>query len=167
MNPMSGVANIVFWTSLAGLCGLSLFEYYKLRKPGRLFLWLAVLATCGAAYFYIFQNSLTAIASKGEQPSQSVFVVVLYICMFLGMACHYFYSWFLKSKREREPFDWGNFLAPVFASPIVFVPLLGAFQNADIDLTKLTLPKFMVFFVAFQNGFFWKEVVDNRAREQK
>ena len=66
---MSGVANIVFWTSLAGLCGLSFFEYYKLRKLGRRFLWLAVLATCGPIYFYIFQNSLNTIVSKGEQPS--------------------------------------------------------------------------------------------------
>jgi hypothetical protein len=163
---MSGLSNIVFWTSLTGLCALSFFEYQKLKKTGRLFLWLALLAACGVGYFYIFQNRV-AIASKGEQPNQSIFVIILYICMFMGMSCHYFYSWFLKSTREREPFDWRNFLAPVFASPIVFVPLLGAFQNADVDLTKLTIPKFMVFFVAFQNGFFWKEVVDNRGKEQK
>lgn len=163
---MSGLANIVFWTSVAGLCALFFFEYQKSKNPGRLFLWLALLSACGAGYFYIFQ-SRGAIVSKGEQPDQSVFVVVLYICMFLGMACHYFYSAFLKSAREREPFDWRNFLAPIFASPIVFVPLLGAFQNADVDLTKLTMPKFMVFFVAFQNGFFWKEVVDNRGKGQK
>jgi hypothetical protein len=25
------------------------------------------------------------------------------------------------------------FIAPVFASPIVFIPLLAAFQNANID----------------------------------
>lgn len=163
---MGGLSSIVFWVSLAGLCVLVFLEYVRVRKLRRLLFCLAVLAGCGALYFYFFQSS-PSIASKGEQPSQAGFVVVLYACMFLGMVCHSFYSRFLKAKTEREPFDWGNFFAPVFASPIVFMPLLGAFQNADVDLTKLTMPKFMVFFVAFQNGFFWKEVVDNRAKEQK
>jgi hypothetical protein len=57
-------------------------------------------------------------------------------------------------------------LLPMLASPLVFIPLLGAFQNAPVDLMSLTLPKFMVFFVAFQNGFFWKEVVDNFRKKQ-
>jgi hypothetical protein len=163
---MTSLSDIVFWISLAGLCVCVFFEYAREKKINRLLFWLVVLAGCGAAYFYIFRGN-RSIASKGEQPNQAGFVVVLYLCMFLGMVCHYFYSRFLKAKGEREPFDWGNFLVPIFASPIVFVPLLGAFQNADVDLTNLTMPKFMVFFVAFQNGFFWKEVVDNRGKEQK
>jgi hypothetical protein len=163
---MASLSNIVFCISLAGLFVLVFLEYIRTKKLGRLLFCLAVLAGCGAVYFYVFQSN-RSIASKGEQPNQAGFVVVLYVCMFLGMVCHSFYSRFLKAKREREPFDWGNFLAPIFASPIVFVPLLGAFQNADVDLTRLTMPKFMVFFVAFQNGFFWKEVVDNRGKEQK
>ena len=73
----------------------------------------------------------------------------------------------MQSDSERQPFNIGRFLAPVFASPIVFIPLLGAFQSMDIDITNLTLPKIMVFFVAFENGFFWKEVVDNHQKRTK
>jgi hypothetical protein len=163
---MTGVTNIVFWTSLAGLSLLIVFRNIRTRRIAALLFWIAVLAACGVTYFYIFQDH-NAVSAKGEQPNQTGFVVVLYVCMFLGIVCHYFYSWFLKIKKERVPFDWGNFLAPIFASPIIFVPLLAAFQSADIDLTKLTVPKFMIFLVAFQNGFFWKEVVDNRGKEQK
>lgn len=104
---------------------------------------------------------------KGSQANETGFVIVLYLSMLAGMACHYFYGLFLLPQRKRSKFDLGAFLAPVFASPIVFIPLLGAFQNTEVDLTQLTLPKFMVFFVAFENGFFWKEVVDNRRKEQK
>ena len=81
------------------------------------------------------------------------------------MTCHYLYTLLSMPKNQRRSFDFASFIAPVFASPIVFIPLLASFQNADVDLTNLTLPKFMVFFVAFENGFFWKELVDNRRKE--
>ena len=58
------------------------------------------------------------------------------------------------------------FIAPVFASPIVFIPLLTAFQNANVDLNRLTVPKLLIFFVAYQNGFFWKEFFDLKQREE-
>ena len=163
---MPGLTSIVFWISLAGLCVLALLNYTKARNIRRLVVWITILAACGATYYFLFQSG-GHLSAKGEQPNQTGFVIVLYVCMLLGMACHYFYTLLLKPKREREPFDLGAFLAPVFASPLVFLPLLGAFQNSQVDLVNLTLPKFMVFFVAFENGFFWKEVVDNRRKEQE
>jgi hypothetical protein len=87
--------------------------------------------------------------------------------MVVGMASHYLYNLLMKSARTRQPFDLRRFIAPIFASPIVFIPLLGAFQSADIDLTNLMLPKYMVFLVAFENGFFWRELVENRTKEQR
>lgn len=160
-----GITNIVFWASLAALALLVLIHYSRARKFAWLALWLVLLAAAGAAYFYTFQAP--SLTGKAEQPNQLAFIVVLYVFMFLGIICHFFYAWLSKPKSGRDPFDWGSLLAPVFASPLVFVPLLGAFQSADVDLARLTMPKVMIFFVAFQNGFFWKEVVDNRAKEQQ
>jgi hypothetical protein len=162
---MTDLTSILFWFSLAGLSVLAVLSYRKSRNLPHLLMWIALLAVCGGTYYAVFQTQWH-IASKGEQPNQTGFVIVLYVCMLLGMASHYFYTLLLKPKRDRDPFDLGALLAPVFASPLVFIPLLGAFQNSQVDLATLTLPKMMVFFVAFENGFFWKEVVDNRRKEQ-
>lgn len=163
---MVSVANTAFWISLTGLVILALLGFRKSRNIGRLVFWFVSLALSGSIYYFIFQAP-SHLQQKGEQSNQTGFVIVLYVCMLAGMAFHYFYTLFLLPKRKRGPFDLGGFLAPVFASPLVFIPLLGAFQNTEVDLTQLTLPKFMVFFVAFENGFFWKEVVENRRKEQK
>ena len=56
-------------------------------------------------------------------------------------------------------------LAPVLASPIIFIPLLASQQNADLDLSRFDIPRFMIFLVAFENGFFWREYFDNRKKK--
>jgi hypothetical protein len=159
-------ASILFWISLAGLVVLALLGFRESKSIGRLIFWLAALALCGGIYFFLFQKAYD-LQPKGAQPNQTAFVIVLYLCMVAGMACHYFYAIFLLPKRKRPSFDLGGLLAPMFASPLVFIPLLGSFQNTEVDLAQLTLPKFMVFLVAFENGFFWKEVFENRRKEQK
>jgi hypothetical protein len=102
---------------------------------------------------------------KGSR-NDIVIASVLFGCMVTGMIAHFFYVHFAlpRSKRVRTKFDWGGLVAPMFASPIVFIPLLAAFQNADIDLTQLSIPRMMIFFLAFQNGFFWKQYFEQRAQ---
>jgi hypothetical protein len=91
----------------------------------------------------------------------------LAVSMITGMFAQYLYRHFERPERYRQKWDWGCFIAPVFASPMIFIPLAAAFQNSDIDLTKdsLTLPRLMIFLVAFENGFFWKEYFDRRRKE--
>lgn len=113
------------------------------------------------SFNFPFGADLTA---KG--PNDVWLAVSLGICMVLGMAARFFYAHFEQPKRKRaRKIDWGLFVAPVFASPIIFLPLLAAFQSVDIDLAKLTVPKLMIFFVAFENGFFWKAHFDSRQHE--
>jgi hypothetical protein len=66
-------------------------------------------------------------------------------------------------------FDFGMFVAPVFASPIVFIPLLAALQNtpAITGTQGFSAVNLMVFFVAFENGFFWKEYFDHRRKAKQ
>ncbi len=45
--------------------------------------------------------------------------------------------------------------------------LLAALQNADVDLENLTAPRMIVFLVAFENGFFWKEYFDHRRKDKE
>jgi hypothetical protein len=91
---------------------------------------------------------------------------VMFLCMVVGMLFRHLHEFFGSPARRRKRWDWGCFLAPVFASPIMFLPLAAAFQNVEIDLTnpRLKLPQLMVFFVAFQNGYFWKEHYDHKLK---
>ena len=105
--------------------------------------------------------------ARGGNGNDIYFVIVLYFFMILGMLAHNLFTRFSRPKQQRREFDLGMFFAPVFASPIIFIPLLSALQNANIDLRDLTTAKFMVFLVAFENGFFWKEYFDNRRQLKK
>jgi hypothetical protein len=105
------------------------------------------------------------VAEKGG--NDLVLTGALAISMIFGMLAQYLYRHFERPERNRTKWDWGCFIAPIFASPIIFIPLAAAFQNADVDLAKerMTLPRLMIFLVAFENGFFWKEYFDRKRKE--
>lgn len=159
---MANMTDVVFWVSLAGLFGLVVYEFCKSRSVVVFLLLIVVLGACGVVYFYAFESH-AYLQSKGEQSSGPA-MFVLYICMVIGMACHHFYTYFIKPKPKREAFDFGVFIAPVFVSAIVFAPLWAAFQDAGVSLSHL---KYGAFFVAFENGFCWKEFFDNRRRRRR
>ena len=158
---MASMTNVIFWGSLAGLFALTVQGFRKSRNIGQLVVWLALLSAFGGWYFFAFQQA-PHLQSKGEQ-SSALAMVGLYACMLAGMACNYLYAHFMNPKGKRKPFDFGCFFGPVFASPIIFIPLWAAFQNAGIGVMS---PQFAAFFVAFENGFFWKEVFDNRKQQR-
>ncbi|MDZ7266183.1 MAG: hypothetical protein ONB48_02480 [candidate division KSB1 bacterium] len=151
--------------SLLGLAALSVFYFLKSRRLKPFLLQIVVLALCFAALHALFDFPARAPAARGAE--DVYFVIVLYLCMLLGMAANYAHNRFLLPKEQRPKFDPGLFFAPIFASPIVFIPLLAALQNVGVDLARLTVPKMMVFFVAFENGFFWKEYFDHRRQEKQ
>jgi hypothetical protein len=165
-KAVANISDAVFWISLVGLFVLTLWGFLRNRNIARSLLLIAILSAAGAGYYALFQTG-SQIRPKGDQPNQWAFIVVLYVCMLLGMASNYAYGRFATTRSTRPPFDAGNFVAPILVSPIVFIPLLGAFQNAYVDLANLTVPKLMIFLVTFENGFFGKEFFDNRQREQR
>ncbi len=149
--------------------GLVLVSAMWARKTGE---WRPFLLGIGAlAVFVILLNRLFGfpipepVVAKGS--NDLVLAGALFICMVAGMFGQYLYRHFERPMRFRRKWDWGLFLAPVFASPIVLMPLLAAFQGADIDLAALTAPRLMMFCVAFQNGFFWKEFFDRKRKEEE
>ncbi len=92
---------------------------------------------------------------------------MLLVCMLVGMLSQVFYQHFSlpRKRRLRKKIDWGQFFAPACASPIILVPLMVTLQNANIDFKAMTVPKMMIFFIAFQNGFFWKALFDRKQKE--
>jgi hypothetical protein len=75
---------------------------------------------------------------------------IMFVCTILGIMAHYFF--YLKGK-----FSWRKFLKPLFISPIVFLPLIGSVQSIS-SLESIQMISFAI--LAFQNGFFWKEVFE-------
>ena len=142
-----------------GLWGLKTGEW---RVP--------ISLVAGEFAFVFFLNRLfgfpysSSLISMGTGSSIAL-VVVLYIFMLLGMFSQYAYRYFDQPRRKRTKWDWHLFIAPIFVSPIVFLPLALSFTSSGLDLESLTAPRLMIFFVAFENGFFWKEFFDLRRKE--
>lgn len=152
------------------ISGLMLLTLYRLRQDRD---WRTFAIHFGALLLYLgFLRSVFQFPSYQEIPTARdgtgaslAVVLILYVCMLLGMLAQHGFSRFQRTRTRRKKFDLGVFLAPIFASPIVFIPLLAALQNADLDLSRLDATRMMLFFVAFQNGFFWKEYMDHKREE--
>jgi hypothetical protein len=149
--------------SLLALAMLASHRYTQTKNTRALLVQLAALALCSAFLYALFDFPFSAEpASRGGESNDIYFVIVLYACMLLGMLAQYGHTRFSQPQRTRKKFDLGLFFAPVFASPIIFIPLFAALQNSVSDLNT----RVMTFLVAFENGFFWKEYFDHRRAEK-
>lgn len=75
-------------------------------------------------------------------------VLAMFVGIVFGMVAHYVWS------KPRRP-NWMDFLRPIVVSPLVLLPLIGSLQGGPLEtiqLLSLTL-------LAFQNGFFWQQVL--------
>lgn len=161
---MSSGLTILITASMAGLLLVSA-RWARQAGEWRMFTALAIaIATLVLFLNRLFGYPETRVVAMGLQEDLALWTA-LYICMLLGMFAQYCYRHFERPKRNRTRWDWGLFVAPVFASPIVFIPLAESFVSAGLDLRTLTTAKFMIFLVAFQNGFFWKEFFDLKRKE--
>jgi len=101
------------------------------------------------------------IETKGAV-QEGVAMALCYGSMVLGMIAQYFYKQGERGDKQLS-FEPLEFLMPIFASPIVFIPLLTI--TSDLALTgAFTRGKLMVYLVAFQNGFFWKSFFEQRQK---
>lgn len=159
---------------VAAMVGTLLLGIVRARRDGewtRFALEGTGLALFAGLLYWLFGFPFPTTDAVPKGPTDDIVLgVALFVSMLLGMLGQVLYRHFSlpASTRRRRRIDWGRFLAPVCASPIVFMPLMVALQNANIDLQALTAPRMMIFLVAFQNGFFWKEHFDRqRADAQK
>ena len=88
--------------------------------------------------------------------SSFVPIVAMFCCVILGMVAHYFF--YLKGR-----FSLKTFIRPFLISPIVLLPLMGSMKgNAELE----SLEFFAFAILAFQNGFFWREVLEHAKPEK-
>lgn len=154
--PLLGYA-VVLLSSLL----LAIFAFRQYRSTGalsRFLIQLICILAYAAGVVYVF-GSNAAPAAKGASEVQgfTVAVILLYICVLFGMVAESLYSWFGKTPaRRRSKFDWGTMIRPILISPLILIPTVAAFQNANIDLTKLGYPWLLTMLTAFEKGFLWK-----------
>ena len=86
-------------------------------------------------------------------------VGLLFIAMIFGMISQYFYY------HGFNKINWSGFSKPFFASPIIFIPLISAYQNSITNMTSFQLGDLMILLVAFQNGFFWKMIFERQEQQ--
>ena len=66
----------------------------------------------------------------------------------LGMVAQYVWN-------RPEKFTWLDFLRPVVISPMVLLPLIGSLSNGPLETVQLL----SMVLLAFQNGYFWQQVL--------
>jgi hypothetical protein len=145
------------------LCLVLLVGYSEIirGRPRRYFL-TAALAVTGLLVFGLTGSSPSGIETKGT--AEDLLGITLgFVTTVLGMISEYFYRQ-VERGRRRFRFDVVSFVAPILVSPIVFIPLFTMF--ADIDFAgPFTKAKFMIYLVAFQNGFFWRSFFEERMKK--
>ena len=156
---MSELLNWLTAVSLLALAGVLFYRDYKAGSARGFILHALILLACVAFLWRFYGFLKTAPVGKGDN-NEVIFIIVLYVIMVFGMLASYAFQHFSKEKAERKEWDFGLFLAPVFVSPVIFIPLLTAFQQAGSDS-----PRMMMFLVAFQNGFLWKEYFDHKRKK--
>ncbi len=163
---MSGLMFYLVLLSLVGLLIISIRHSRESHNVRLLSLHLLILCVFSFLVWLFYQRSGVLTARGGGRDNELAFIIGLYAFMFAGMLAHSGYRRFVHPQTQKSPFDFGMFIAPVFASTFVFIPLLASLQNDAINLEGMAATKMMIFFVAFENGFLWKEYFDSRRMEK-
>jgi len=156
---MSGLLAVILTVSLALLVVHLIYRVFT-KSAAVLPSALVVLVACWVVY------ALAPRAMQTRGPGDEIVSIVFcYASMVFGMMAEYGYSQAERGNKKIE-FDFMSFMMPIFASPIVFIPLLTLTSEVAIG-GAFTRPKMMVYLVAFQNGFFWKSFFEQRCAEAK
>ena len=114
---------------------------------------IQTLILFGVAFLLNVTTGFPATKQAFGGASPVLAIGIMFVCTLLGIGAHYFFY-------LREKFSWRSFVKPLVISPIVLLPLMGSVQGTS-NVESIQLISFG--FLAFQNGFFWKEVLE-RAR---
>lgn len=123
---------------------------------------------CIAAYLALvirFLRPPTALENKGTEggPRFWATIAAILVCIIVGMLFEALYSWLGKTPAQRKKaFDWPGLIKPLCVSPLILIPTVGAFQNANIDLSTLGFAWVMILLTAFEKGFLWRHYMKRR-----
>lgn len=131
--------------------GVILFDFFKYRRIKRSLIELASLMLV-LVLLRITTGFPTPVQTFGGYSPERAILLML-VAVIAGIVSNYFF-------HLKEKFNWLTFIKPLFISPIVVLPLIGTVNNTQIETIQLV----SLILIAFQNGFFWKEVY-NKAQK--
>jgi H+/Cl- antiporter ClcA len=147
MSPLVILATLFF---LVAATLLAIAELLRTRLWQRFFVHAAivVVATLVLSLSVGFPSTSTRQAFGGGH-SLELTIGLMFVGVILGMVARYLF-WL-----RRAAFSWLDFVRPLVVSPIVLLPLIGTLENGGLDSVQLA----SVVILAFQNGFFWQQVL--------
>jgi hypothetical protein len=155
---MSQIFSVILGVSVLALIAGLLYRLFQRDQKGRMA--SAIVLGLALAVVTVIAPPSTRLRADG-QIEEVASVVFCYVCMVLGMMAEYAYAQAERGRR-RFKFEPMTFLMPIFASPIVFIPLLTLTIAPSLPDSAISTQKLMVYLVAFQNGFFWRSFFEQR-----
>ena len=145
---MSSLLSSILAASVVGLLACVWWASVVRARPRRVARAVALTLLAVAVLRYAL---VAPVEAKGTV-HETLAIAFCYAAMLLGMVAQYAYQ---QAETRDFRFDPGAFFMPIFASPIVFVPLLTVIGEVNTS-GALATSKLMVYLIAFQNGFFWR-----------
>lgn len=93
--------------------------------------------------------------SFGPGVSPFTMIGIMYTCILMGIVGQFVYS----SQKNSY---WKGLAKPLCVSPIVLMPLMGSVQHQS-NIETMQIISFGI--LAFQNGFFWKLILEKTRDE--
>jgi hypothetical protein len=146
MSPFVTYALALFMAIYAIVLAVDLFR----RRDFRRTILQAVALAVAFLVLHLTVGFPTPVRAFGGA-SPVVTVAATFVCVVLGIAADVVY------RLGDAPFSWLAALRPLVISPIVLLPLLGTIPKAG-EVGSLQLICFAI--LGFQNGFFWRVVLE-------
>lgn len=164
---MSLLVTIILSLAIISLILFTCYYNFKAKnwKKGSFIALFIILFICLLYWKFNFPFPAEKLVSKGEEKPEAPLLISLFVCITLGMFSQHLYRYFSILQEKRSGFDIGFFIAPLFLSPIVVLPLFAALENANIDIYHFNQQTCMIFLIAFENGFFWKAFINQHEKK--
>ncbi|MBA7481228.1 hypothetical protein ES707_16698 [subsurface metagenome] len=164
---MSDAQNLLVTVCLAGWFGIILVQLARnIRGFWILFSAQSIIILATAYCLNRYFGYYSRLEVKGALTIGEGWILCgLYVCTLLGILGNNT----LAQTKVRRGYDiqvklrWVSFIKPLIISPIVFLTVLSVLNNIGTPGNTPTTVV-MQFMLAFQNGFFWKSIVDRVER---
>ena len=159
---MSTTQNFLVTLSLISWFGVILYEFITNREKkisfGIQFLLIFIVAYFLNRYFGYFE---TIEFKSGLTISEGWILWGLYLFTLLGIFGHHVFVQIkgLKERGKQRKLRWMPILKPLIISPLIFLAVLNQLEQISVHANSLKVI-ITQFILAFQNGFFWKTVIE-------
>lgn len=124
-----------------------IIDFFQKKNFKRLLIEITVAIVLLAVIYLTGRNDGLIPFGEESAPNPLPMIFLLLFFVVIGMIANYFF-------HLQAPFSWLTFIKPIFISPIVLLPIIGAIDYENLG----PIQQVSLAFLAFQNGFFWKEI---------